>query len=117
MASTSTLSPPYALEIRDQYDEKEDFADSKCAIVTVLKDGLATLHVPYAYGFAIILLTVIVKVATLPLTKKQHWTLEQKWERHRWMQGELGANAILVVSIAACKAGAAEKEARAISGP
>lgn len=27
------------------------------------------------------------------------------------VQGELGANAILAVSIAACKAGAAEKEA------
>lgn len=37
----------------------------------VLKDGLSALHVPYAYGFAIILLTVIVKAATFPLTKKQ----------------------------------------------
>ncbi|KAK4493540.1 hypothetical protein RD792_018048, partial [Penstemon davidsonii] len=37
----------------------------------VLKDGLSTLHVPYAYGFAIILLTVLVKTATFPLTKKQ----------------------------------------------
>ncbi|KAL0369784.1 UNVERIFIED_CONTAM: Inner membrane protein PPF-1, chloroplastic [Sesamum angustifolium] len=37
----------------------------------VLKDGLATVHVPYAYGFAIILLTVLVKVATFPLTKQQ----------------------------------------------
>lgn len=37
----------------------------------VLKDGLETVHVPYAYGFAIILLTVIVKVATFPLTKQQ----------------------------------------------
>ncbi|KVI05773.1 Membrane insertase OXA1/ALB3/YidC [Cynara cardunculus var. scolymus] len=38
---------------------------------TVLKDGLSTLHVPYAYGFAIILLTVLVKAATFPLSKKQ----------------------------------------------
>ncbi|RYQ83137.1 hypothetical protein Ahy_B10g101757 isoform C [Arachis hypogaea] len=37
----------------------------------VLKDGLSTLHAPYAYGFAIILLTVLVKAATFPLTKKQ----------------------------------------------
>ncbi|CAL5355684.1 unnamed protein product [Camellia sinensis] len=37
----------------------------------VLADGLATLHVPYAYGFAIILLTVLVKAATFPLSKKQ----------------------------------------------
>ena len=29
------------------------------------------LHVPYSYGFAIILLTVLVKAATFPLTKKQ----------------------------------------------
>ncbi|KAL5992003.1 Inner membrane protein PPF-1, chloroplastic [Asimina triloba] len=37
----------------------------------VLKDGLTALHIPYSYGFAIILLTVIVKVATFPLTKQQ----------------------------------------------
>jgi hypothetical protein len=37
----------------------------------VLKDGLLSLHVPYSYGFAIILLTVLVKAATFPLTKKQ----------------------------------------------
>lgn len=41
------------------------------SILKVLKDGLQTLHVPYAYGFAIILLTVLVKAATLPLTKQQ----------------------------------------------
>ncbi|XP_010253220.1 PREDICTED: inner membrane protein PPF-1, chloroplastic isoform X2 [Nelumbo nucifera] len=40
-------------------------------VLKVLKDGLTAVHVPYAYGFAIILLTVLVKVATLPLTKKQ----------------------------------------------
>ncbi|KAL5552714.1 hypothetical protein UlMin_040115 [Ulmus minor] len=40
-------------------------------ILKVLKDGLSTLHVPYAYGFAIILLTFLVKAATFPLTKKQ----------------------------------------------
>lgn len=37
----------------------------------VLNDGFSALHVPYAYGFAIILLTVLVKAATFPLTKKQ----------------------------------------------
>ncbi|KAI3452637.1 hypothetical protein Pfo_009301 [Paulownia fortunei] len=41
------------------------------AVLKVLKDGFSTLHVPYAYGFAIILLTVLVKAATFPLTKKQ----------------------------------------------
>ncbi|KAG0479177.1 hypothetical protein HPP92_013896 [Vanilla planifolia] len=40
-------------------------------VLKVLKDGLTAIHLPYAYGFAIILLTVIVKVATFPLTKKQ----------------------------------------------
>ncbi|KAF8090881.1 hypothetical protein N665_0462s0018 [Sinapis alba] len=40
-------------------------------ILKVLKDGLSTLNVPYSYGFAIILLTVLVKAATFPLTKKQ----------------------------------------------
>ncbi|XP_002982453.2 inner membrane protein PPF-1, chloroplastic [Selaginella moellendorffii] len=41
------------------------------AVLKVLKDGLTTLKVPYAYGFAIILLTVLVKVLTFPLTKSQ----------------------------------------------
>lgn len=41
----------------------------------VLKDGLSTVHVPYSYGFAIILLTVLVKAATFPLTKKQVFSL------------------------------------------
>lgn len=36
-----------------------------------LKDGIAKIGLPYSYGFAIILLTVIVKAATYPLTKKQ----------------------------------------------
>ncbi|XWS22699.1 hypothetical protein CRYUN_Cryun29cG0058500 [Craigia yunnanensis] len=40
-------------------------------ILKVLKDGLSALHVPYSYGFAIILLTVLVKAATFPLTRKQ----------------------------------------------
>ncbi|XVE92271.1 hypothetical protein REPUB_Repub01dG0082300 [Reevesia pubescens] len=40
-------------------------------VLKVLKNGLSALHVPYAYGFAIILLTVLVKAATFPLTRKQ----------------------------------------------
>ncbi|KAG8365990.1 hypothetical protein BUALT_Bualt17G0029500 [Buddleja alternifolia] len=40
-------------------------------VLKVLKDGLSTVHIPYAYGFAIILLTVLVKAVTFPLTKKQ----------------------------------------------
>ncbi|KAI5666049.1 hypothetical protein M9H77_15902 [Catharanthus roseus] len=40
-------------------------------VLKILKDGLTAIHVPYSYGFAIILLTVLVKVATFPLTKQQ----------------------------------------------
>ncbi|GJR31686.1 albino3-like protein 1, chloroplastic [Tanacetum coccineum] len=40
-------------------------------VLKFLKDGLSTLHVPYSYGFAIILLTFLVKAATFPLSKKQ----------------------------------------------
>lgn len=36
----------------------------------MLEGGLARAGVPYSYGFAIILLTVLVKAATYPLTKK-----------------------------------------------
>ncbi|CAM6105634.1 unnamed protein product [Calypogeia fissa] len=40
-------------------------------ILIFLKDGLSALNVPYAYGFSIILLTLLVKAATYPLTKSQ----------------------------------------------
>lgn len=46
-------------------------SDGMEVVLKVLKDGLTAVHVPYAYGYAIILLTIIVKVATFPLTKKQ----------------------------------------------
>ncbi|CAA7389661.1 unnamed protein product [Spirodela intermedia] len=46
-------------------------SDAMEVVLKILKDGLSAVHVPYAYGFAIILLTVIVKVLTLPLTKQQ----------------------------------------------
>ncbi|XP_068668812.1 inner membrane protein PPF-1, chloroplastic [Aristolochia californica] len=46
-------------------------SDAMEVVLKVLKDGISAVHVPYAYGFAIILLTVIVKIATLPLTKQQ----------------------------------------------
>ncbi|KAF3794078.1 Inner membrane protein [Nymphaea thermarum] len=46
-------------------------SDAMEVVLKILKDGLSAVHAPYAYGFAIILLTVIVKVATFPLTKKQ----------------------------------------------
>ncbi|OVA18330.1 Membrane insertase OXA1/ALB3/YidC [Macleaya cordata] len=46
-------------------------SDSMEIVLKVLKDGLSAVHVPYAYGFAIILLTVLVKAVTYPLTKQQ----------------------------------------------
>lgn len=49
-----------------------------CLLLQVLEGGLARAGVPYSYGFAIILLTVMVKAATYPLTKKsvsQHMQL------------------------------------------
>ncbi|KAH9609771.1 hypothetical protein KSS87_012761 [Heliosperma pusillum] len=46
-------------------------SDAMEVVLKIMKDGLSALHVPYSYGFAIILLTVFVKVATLPLTKQQ----------------------------------------------
>jgi len=45
--------------------------DSLEFILKSLQSGLDAVHVPYSYGFSIIALTVLVKLATLPLTKKQ----------------------------------------------
>ncbi len=45
--------------------------DSLQQLLEYLQHGLEQLHVPYTYGWAIILLTIIVKTATLPLTKIQ----------------------------------------------
>ncbi|KAF5830652.1 60Kd inner membrane protein-domain-containing protein [Dunaliella salina] len=41
------------------------------SLLEALDSVLEKVHVPYSYGFAIILLTVIVKVAAFPLTQKQ----------------------------------------------
>lgn len=43
----------------------------RCWGAQVLDSGLSMLHVPYSYGFAIILLTIIVKALTFPLSRKQ----------------------------------------------
>eukprot|EP00892_Ulva_mutabilis_P003407 jgi/Ulvmu1/1438/UM011_0168.1 len=39
--------------------------------LTAIDGGLEKLNIPYSYGFSIIILTFLVKVATFPLTKKQ----------------------------------------------
>nr|ADI46852.1 ALB3_1f [Volvox carteri f. nagariensis] len=46
-------------------------ADVLEQVLYVLKDCLDLLHVPYSYGYSIILLTLIVKIVTYPLTKQQ----------------------------------------------
>eukprot|EP00882_Tetradesmus_deserticola_P014003 GHRQ01014879.1.p1 GENE.GHRQ01014879.1~~GHRQ01014879.1.p1 ORF type:complete len:407 (+),score=117.05 GHRQ01014879.1:237-1457(+) len=45
-------------------------ADGFEAFLKVLEGGLSSAGVPYSYGFAIILLTLLVKAATYPLSKK-----------------------------------------------
>ncbi|KAJ9507290.1 hypothetical protein QJQ45_006269 [Haematococcus lacustris] len=45
--------------------------DSLEAGLRFLQAGLDALHVPYSYGYSIILLTLAVKLATFPLTKQQ----------------------------------------------
>jgi YidC/Oxa1 family membrane protein insertase len=36
-----------------------------------IQNQLDKLHVPYSYGYSIIVLTMLVKAVTFPLTKKQ----------------------------------------------
>nr|ADF43128.1 ALB3p [Chlamydomonas reinhardtii] len=46
-------------------------ADALEQVLYALQEGLDKLHVPYSYGYSIILLTLIVKLLTYPLTKQQ----------------------------------------------
>ncbi len=43
----------------------------KCVAGLALQTGLDKLHVPYSYGWSIILLTLLVKTALFPITRKQ----------------------------------------------
>lgn len=70
VSSSDTITTTTAAT-KQSNDWLSGIAGSMEAILKVLKDGLSTLHVPYSYGFAIILLTVLVKAATFPLTRKQ----------------------------------------------
>ena len=45
----------------------------------VLDSGLSATGLPYSYGFAIITLTILVKVATFPLSKKQVCGAARRW--------------------------------------
>ncbi len=46
-------------------------ADALEQVLYSLQGGLDRLGVPFSYGYSIILLTLIVKTATFPLTKQQ----------------------------------------------
>jgi len=47
------------------------FADSFEAFLKVIDNVLTSMNVPYSYGFSIIVLTLLVKLATYPLSAKQ----------------------------------------------
>ncbi|KAK9799392.1 hypothetical protein WJX73_000526 [Symbiochloris irregularis] len=47
------------------------FTTSFEKFLKVLDSGFSSVHLPYSYGFSIIALTLLVKLATFPLTKKQ----------------------------------------------
>lgn len=46
-------------------------ADGLQSVLEFLQSGLNAAHVPYSYGYSIILLTMLVKLATFPFTKQQ----------------------------------------------
>ncbi|GJP55331.1 hypothetical protein CLOM_g14302, partial [Closterium sp. NIES-68] len=62
---------PAAAEVVQDRGWFSGLADLLEAFLKILEEGLVSLKVPYAYGFSIILLTIIVKLVTYPLTKKQ----------------------------------------------
>lgn len=64
----STTAVVNAVKEKGWFDVVPDTLE---VILKWLEQGLVAFHVPYAYGFAIILLTVLVKAVTLPLTKQQ----------------------------------------------
>ncbi|CAK9137359.1 unnamed protein product [Ilex paraguariensis] len=70
-AVVSGSSDTVTTAAKQNNDWLSGITNSMETVLKVLKDGLSTLHIPYAYGFAIILLTVLVKAATFPLSKKQ----------------------------------------------
>lgn len=41
------------------------------SVLKTMQNGLESVGIPYAYGWSIVLLTVLVKVLTYPLTKQQ----------------------------------------------
>jgi hypothetical protein len=60
-----------ASEAAKQSDLLSPLSDTLETVLKQLQDGLQTVNAPYTYGFSIILLTMIVKTFTFPLTKMQ----------------------------------------------
>ncbi|GAU43206.1 hypothetical protein TSUD_300930 [Trifolium subterraneum] len=71
VSSSDTVVTTTTATAKQNNDWFSGITNSMETVLKILKDGLSTLHVPYAYGFAIIMLTVLVKAATFPLTRKQ----------------------------------------------
>ncbi|GIL75791.1 hypothetical protein Vretimale_5518 [Volvox reticuliferus] len=68
-ALPSTVSPSVSVQRAGGW--VAPLADALEQVLYFLRDGLDQLHVPHSYGYSIILLTLIVKVVTFPLTKQQ----------------------------------------------
>lgn len=49
-------------------------------ILVWINDALASIGIPYSFGFAIIIFTVLVKLITLPLTRKQMQSMKSTQE-------------------------------------
>ncbi|XVE74888.1 hypothetical protein DITRI_Ditri12bG0054700 [Diplodiscus trichospermus] len=71
VSSSDTITTTTTATTKQNNDWLSGITNAMETVLKVLEDGLSALHVPYAYGFAIILLTVLVKAATFPLTRKQ----------------------------------------------
>lgn len=74
LAAAAAAAPGDAAAAASSGADTSVFAPLTNTLETVLKQiqGVLTqLHVPYSYGYSIILLTVLVKVLTYPLTKQQ----------------------------------------------
>lgn len=81
------LRNTWGIKLRYDCGDQGDYTEERCeelgklnqtqsysplgVYTEVLKNRLSTIHVPHSYGFAIILLTLLVKAAKFPLTKKQ----------------------------------------------
>lgn len=71
VAEVSQESVTQTVEFVKQQDWLTGFADLLEAILKGIESALVAINVPYAYGFSIILLTLVIKIVTYPATKVQ----------------------------------------------